>query len=565
MAATFNRSGVRNSSTDSGLIRWIPILIALAIAALLSVSRYVEVYTSQSIGWDSASFLANGAVYSGDPGYTQAFDPTRPPVIPVILSLMFRLTGPSTNDGYVLSALLYLLGILGCYLVAREIMNPWLALLPAASYGVAPMVVEWAGIVYSNVEGTALAALALASLAYWFRTRKPWSLVATLPLIVLAVLTRYTMGVVVFAVVVYLLVSSDARKAIRERLWPLATSFAFASLTFYLLANYWIGFPARFGMRLSNIFPAPQTTNPFGSPLGQTFFAANLPSEMGVGRYGAVITIVFMLSAAYALAMFILLHISKGRKVLISVLPSGAANGAIPTAVTANAGSTVDGDHSWNKEVWNRRLKVVDADPLVYSLITWFLILFLYYSLIWPYYDPRYSVEFVMPALILAFWGINRVLSLVFHLGVATGASKRFVRVTITLLVIALIVFALTAEMLASGTYVVENSPVLDSSVNAGFRQAAGWILANVPRGAHVEGDWYTFLQWYLPQYNITAAPASYQLQSSASYQSWLSSIAHNGVRYVVYSNPSAIQIPPELHEVYRSPIGGVTVFAVST
>lgn len=527
-------------------------MIALSIAVSISLSRFIEVYDSQSIGWDSASFLANGAAYAGDTIYNQAFDPTRPPVIPVILSLMFRVTGPSASDGYILSGLLYFLAILGCYFLAREIMNPWLALLPAASYGLAPMVVEWAGIVYSNVEGTAIAALGLATFSFGIRTKKAWCLFLTLPLFVIATLSRYTMGVVIFAAIIYLITSKSARETLKKQWKHLAGGLALASVVFFALATYWLGFPSRLGIGLANLFPAPQQPNPFQSPRGRAFFAVSLPAELGIGRYGILMTFVFIASSAYAL-------------VLVYLLAKSSRIGKNKAAIRINQESMVRkneyGVDNENGDETQERLKL-GVDPLVYALLTWFFMLFVYYSLIWPYYDPRYSVEFVMPALILAYWGVSKVLSRIYRLG-AEAKTRRFLKVTVTFLVVALIVFVFSAEMFASSTAVIESTPVIDSSVSAGFREATGWIKANVPQDAHIEGDWYTFLQWYLPQYNITAAPVPYQLQTYSQYQSWLSSIANNGISYVVYSDPSAIQIPPELHPVFTSSVGDVVVFSV--
>ena len=138
-------------------------------------------------------------------------------------------------------------------------------------------------------------------------------------------------------------------------------------------------------------------------------------------------------------------------------------------------------------------------------------------------------------------------------------------KIIAVILIVLLVGSMLSFFVAQSGASVVANTPVVDTSLNAGMRQAAAWVKANVPLNARLEGDWYTFLWWYLPNYSILEAPASYQLQTSHDYTTWLNSIYAANVSYVIYSNPTAIDVPPQFQPVFTSNVSGVTVFQVKS
>ena len=213
---------------------------------------------------------------------------------------MFRASGPSAFDGYVISGLLYFLAMLGAYLLARQMMNPWLAILPAISYGVAPMVVEWGGVIYSDVEGVALASLGLAVFAYASKVEeKGYLFLIGIPLLFLAPLTRYALGIIFIPALVFLLVSGRTLRVLRSG-W-LYAGLGLAILMFMALSIDWIGYPLSHGYNLRDLVPAPQALNPFLSPQGHRFFFDNFATFLGHGFYGYLIAAAFVVSATFAL------------------------------------------------------------------------------------------------------------------------------------------------------------------------------------------------------------------------------------------------------------------------
>ena len=547
----------------------LPNLALLLLAAAIAGYKFSEVYVSKSFGWDSAAFLEDGAVYAGYRSYQQAYDPTRPPFLPVVFSLMFRITGPAAIDGYVVSGILYFISMVGAYLLGRKIMSSPLALFAAVSYGVAPMVVEWSGIAYSNVEGTAIAALGLAALVYavdeqsYSTKRKLLLFAVAFLLLVIAPLTRYTMGAILFSALAFILTSKRAKEILKSRyVFP---GIALAILIGFLVMEKWTSAAILHGYTLGSLFPTPTQPNPFPSPLGHSFFLVNFPTELGVGAYGEILAIAFALSLCYFLLAFTLYVRRRYRSKPVDLSDHDLS------VLEASAGTS----SGVNGAVGQPSSSPTTRNALLIALLLWFGLLFLYYSLLWPYYDPRYSIEFIMPVMLVAFFGIDRVVSrlLDFAVGSKTISARARMRsrsrlrpllVALCIATVMLLVSALVLLEIGSAVLVYQTTPVVDIQLSQGIREAATWVRENVPASDHIEGDWYTFLWWYLPQYSVSEAPSSYQLQTNAQYAAWMNQISANQISYVVYSNPSSIVIPSNFQLVYTSPTYGVAVFRVT-
>lgn len=444
-----------------------------------------QAYSSSSLEWDSGSFLTNGAIYAGFSQYSQALDPTRPPVIPFLLSLAFRVTGPLAIDGYVLSAAFYVIAMAGAFLIAKEMMNPVFAAIASLSYGLAPYVFQWSGIMLSDVEGVGLASLALAFLIIAAKRNKKLLLIA-LPLFMLTPLTRYSLGLIIIVGVVYLL-------AARKNDWILDHfefyyGFGLSLLVFAIFGAQWLSYPFINHTTIGILFPKADAVNPFHSVLGPKFYAANFANELGSGMYGEFLAAISILTTMYAI-------IQLARKRLSNV------------------------------------------NPIAFAMMAWLFLMLTYYSVGWPYADLRYSVEFVMPAIILAFYGISLAAE---RLGsrMPNLTARRSIRAG-TLVVTILLSFTVGIMFYGSGTHVATTTAPMESDLNIGLKYAVGWLHQYAPSNAKIETNWFTLLWWYAPSYNITAAPLDYQLQAPSYYSSWTSLLISNHISYVVYVDPS--------------------------
>ncbi|MGI0091986.1 MAG: glycosyltransferase family 39 protein [Nitrososphaerales archaeon] len=503
-------NGLRPSWIGSRASEIASSLVVVALAAAITIYRYDLVAGVQTLEWDSGGFLTDAGYFAGMSQYAQGYDQTRPPFVPFLLSIGFRMFGPSQNVGYVVSAGFYFLAMVGCYLLAKQLMNPLLAVAAGLTYGIVPSVFEWSSIAVSDVEAVAVASLGLATFIMATNGHSRLYLVS-IPLLFLTGLTRYSMGAIVLVAVFYLIVTKKYDTIFDS--FEFYYSVGLGLLVFILVGFQWILYPVEQHETLSALFPSPDQVNPFHSSLGHGFYALNFPIELGYGAYGELLLAFFCFGIVFFLAPALL-----GRK--------------------------------------------TGANPLAWTMLCWFTVMFLYYSFVWPYADQRYSIEFAMPVIILAFWALSILLKQIYSIGKMKSASLS--KLVPTLLFIGLIVSVVGISGASAANDTLFTNPVLlESDLNTGLRQALSWVSANVPTDDHLQSDWYTLVWWYAPEYNTTPAPLDYELGPSSTYSSWVQTIISNNIQYIVYVNPSDIVIPSLLHPVFQSSVGDTVVYKV--
>jgi 4-amino-4-deoxy-L-arabinose transferase-like glycosyltransferase len=485
--------------------------ILSVVSLALSAYRFLEVSGARTLEWDSGAFLTNGGVYAGLSQFSQAYDPTRPPLIPELISVGFRIFGPLQTVGYVVSAAFYLLTFFGAYLLARQLMNPWFALAASVSYGITPTVFEWSGMIVSDVEGVAVASLALATFIMATNGHRRMYLVS-LPLLALAGLTRYSLGAVIIFAIVYLIASKKYDLIFDS--YEFYYSVGIVILVFIAVGWQWFTYPFSNHETLSVLFPKSDALNPFGNSLGHYFFFANMPVELGSGQYGYLLLSLLVVALGY---------------LLVSAL--------------------------FQKQVRK------NAAPL--TMVFWLGFMLMYYSLIWPYYDLRYSIEFALPAIILAFWAASVAFRGVVGADRGFKSTSSVARKAAAIFLILVCIGVVLASIYRAETTTVANSPLLESDLNSALRQAVAWVEVNVPTNQKLESNWYTLMWWYAPEYNITAAPTNYQLVGQSAYLSWVQTVTKNGIKYVVYVDPDQIAVPSMLQQVYSASAGNDTTVSV--
>jgi hypothetical protein len=469
---------------DSKLELWAFVFVLVG-GALIAAYKFLEVSRASSLEWDSASFLTNAAVYAGFNQYHQALDPTRPPVIPFLLSLGFRINGPVVTDGYLLSAIFYLLAILGTFLLAKEMMHPILAVLASMSYGVAPLVFQWSGILLSDVEGVAVASLALSALVISAK-RNHKLLLWAIPLLLLAPLTHYSLAVVIPVAVIYLFAAGKADWIMDN--YEFYYGIGLSMVVFVIFAGQWIAYPFLNHTTISVIFPQASAVTPFGAISSPWFYMSHFPEELGAGSYGDFLAILFVLCITYLAVMGLL-----------------------------------------------RKLR--EVNPVAVALASWFLLLFLYYSFGFATDDLRYSIEFAMPIILLSYYIISIVLS---KISLSLSAIKKDSSKALSVAMIILVATFMALFFYQSASTTLVNSQPVEKDLNAALKQAVSWLKANVPTNQKLQCNWYTLLWWYAPYYNITASPLSYQLTSAASYKTWQNTLISNQIAYIVYVDPGS-------------------------
>jgi hypothetical protein len=477
-------------------------LIALVSAIVIASWKYK--LNLGYLEWDSAAFLENAAIYAGFHKYDQAIDPTRPPVIPMLLAVGYYFAGPNMPMGFMLSAAFYVIAMLGCYFLARECLGIPYAIPATTMFGLAPMVFRWSVMVISDVEGVAMAAWTLICVCVALKGR-PKLIYLSVTMIFLTFLTRYALGAVFLFAIVYVVASKKVD-------WVMGRLETYYSLPFSvfvsgIVGSKWIAYPVLNHLPLKSLFPSPSPIDPFTDPAGSLFYFVNMHYELGLGYFGWIL--VFLLVIGIIGVVYKFLH------------------------------------------------RDPNLNPMLVALLAWFAVMLLYYSYIWPYRDLRYSTEFVLPATIIALYGLSLMIRGSLHF----KSWKK---------VLSLSVLAIVGVSMAYYGYISEynvywNTGVLEMNTNIEMREAAEWLYQHIPQNQIIACNWFTLLRWYAPDYTIIVAPERYVLASSPQQMVLFKQLlSQQNVSYVVYLGPSYVKNATFLKPLWFSSAGLIGIYQVS-
>ncbi|WP_209625404.1 glycosyltransferase family 39 protein [Methanobacterium petrolearium] len=183
--------------------KYIFIIILILIVASLA---YYRVLIQIEIGsvWDTYAFLSNAMYFAGQGfGYTEL---TRPPFLPFLTSLLFRLGFVYESTIYYLDAFFLVFGAVGLYLFFRMKFEPIISFFGSLLFSTFPVVILFAGIGLSDIPSVALSIWALYTTVLAVK-RDSKFFYLSFPLGVLAFLTRYPAGFIVFPMLFYLIIN----------------------------------------------------------------------------------------------------------------------------------------------------------------------------------------------------------------------------------------------------------------------------------------------------------------------------------------------------------------------
>jgi len=165
-------------------------------------------------------------------------------------------------------------------------------------------------------------------------------------------------------------------------------------------------------------------------------------------------------------------------------------------------------------------LRKKPIDPLLLTLLLWSGSLLFYYSLFWPDKGPfdvtRYSTEYLMPLLILAFWTIGKGLG-------ALGSVEAKIPWNKIAAVLLLFLISFVEVGGAETVYAGASGGNADSVLAVGMNQAASWIRTNVSPDSHLLlCTEYVLCWWYLPNYSITGSENLQVVESLAPSFSYI-------------------------------------------
>lgn len=268
-------------------------LIFLAILiAIISIITYKCFQIQTSIGpvWDTYDLLSEAAFLAGQNiGY---YDLIRPPLIPFLTSILFRIVGLSTWPIMLIDGLIFILGSAGLFLFLKVRFDNLTSFLGALLFSTFPLVLTF---VCSGLTDTATVCISIWALLFTVLAVKRDSrwFYLSFPILMLAFLTRFTSALIIFPMFFFILINLEEIKHRKDILIGIVISFLF------LIPVFWL-FYVNFGNPLYtflNFFSSSsgsvsQTTEMLFSYNPDFFyFAKAMPSLMGPQAMGVVLVI----------------------------------------------------------------------------------------------------------------------------------------------------------------------------------------------------------------------------------------------------------------------------------
>lgn len=221
------------NASNKRLLRYADYLLLaiLALATVVVVVLRLKLQMARTPGFDTYAFLDNALNMAGKSSY---FEINRPPVLPFLTSLLFRLGLDSELAIYLIDSFFFVVGVVGLYLLAR------LRLSSISSLVVGLIFISFPDIVENVTFGiTDVVAISFSIWLIYFTVvgaeKNPRYYLLVPPLFVITFFTRYTAAVMIFPLLFYLLLQGNVLRGLRflSQGLPLALLAVFADLVYY--------------------------------------------------------------------------------------------------------------------------------------------------------------------------------------------------------------------------------------------------------------------------------------------------------------------------------------------
>ena len=209
-------------------------LIFLTILiAIISVITYKCFQIQMSIGpiWDTYDLLSDAAFFAGQNiGY---YDLVRPPLIPFLTSLLFRVVGLSTWPIMLIDGLIFILGSAGLFLFLKLRFDNLTSFLGALLFSTFPIILTF---VCSGLTDTATVCISIGALLFTVLAIKRDSrwFYLSFPLAMIAFLTRFTSVLIIFPMFFFILINLEEIKCRKNIIIGILFSFLFIIPVFWL-------------------------------------------------------------------------------------------------------------------------------------------------------------------------------------------------------------------------------------------------------------------------------------------------------------------------------------------
>jgi len=187
-------------------------MITIMVSVFLSIVQmgigvnYFDVFTDLNVALNYAG------VTSGDVNILH-----RPPLIPFLTSLVFRAGFISSNVIIALDAIIFVFGVVGLYLLFKQRFNEIQSFAGCLIFISLPLVFSWAASGSTDVPAISFSIWAMYFMVIGLEKDAKY-LYLVFPMLLLAILTRYTAALLILPLLLYLIIGTDFLKNIKTHL-----------------------------------------------------------------------------------------------------------------------------------------------------------------------------------------------------------------------------------------------------------------------------------------------------------------------------------------------------------
>lgn len=213
----------------------VSLILFVILTIIVSWIVYTRIKLQINIGpfWDTYAYLANALEFAGkSTGY---YELDRPPLLSFLTSIIFRLGYVSEVAIYIMDGLIFIFGVIGLYFFFNLRFTSIQSFAGCLVYVSFPMILAWLSIGYVDIAAVSFSiwALYLTVLAV---KKNPKLFYLAFPMAMLAFLTRYTAGFIIFPMILYILICGNYLRNLKYMTRGVLTSFVI--LVPFLIFSY---------------------------------------------------------------------------------------------------------------------------------------------------------------------------------------------------------------------------------------------------------------------------------------------------------------------------------------
>lgn len=202
----------------------------MVIVSLITLKCF-QIQTSIGPVWDTYDLLSEAAFFAGQNiGY---YDLIRPPLIPFLTSIFFRILGLSTWPIMLIDGLIFILGSAGFFLFLKLRFDDVTSFLGALLFVTFPIVLTFVCSGLTDIASVCISIWALLFTVFAVKKDSQWFYLS-FPLTMIAFLTRFSSALIIFPIFLFILLNIGELKHRKHIIVGILISFLFLIPVFWL-------------------------------------------------------------------------------------------------------------------------------------------------------------------------------------------------------------------------------------------------------------------------------------------------------------------------------------------